>query len=705
MSKKFTSLLSLVMLSWSLMAQDIYVSPAGDDTNNDGSQDNPFATITRAITEVGEGNTVFILGDGTNNTYTYTIGQTINVNKSLTLSGVGQAVRITTSQNMTDLLAISASGITVEGLILDASGDNGTSAGNVIKITAIFNIGSTNINILQNTIINADVAGISIEGNNATVSDLTISNNFINSNATGLQVTIPLTGNSRIFENDLAGNQTIALRNNSGQLLNASPNWWGSFIPSLLIREISNLTTTAYSPWLAESNDADVSTDGFQADFSEIAVQKTKNNLDALTDAYNTLQSGGTINLFHPVVGVDNLHEDFIADKNVDVINFSSDRLSINSLSTTDNATLTLAGQFRTNNINLLSGQLIVGGSALELSNFDVNVNQQGGSFTGAIVNEPVTLPPGEDFSFLGAAVSAGSEELTNLSIARKNNEVVTLDNSRSIEVIWDINVDQPTFSARTLTLTWDASLDGENNFEGGSEAYIWKSDDEGQTWNFYDTGEADVPGIDLRVLRVENVTDFSQWTVSDVNNPLPVELTAFNARLEEPHVQLNWETASEENADFFAIERSESGQEFTQIGTIRAAGNSDVPLQYSYLDEQAANRFGGTLFYRLRTVDFDGSYEYSDITSVFINDEGTPMISAFAREGQESMKLFTRSIEPGDYHLWVTDLSGRKLYEQKVQLGNNEEHRINIGNLPRSIYMIRCVGKQLVLATKFKVE
>lgn len=704
MSKNLTLFLLLICTSWHLSAQDIYVTPGGDDAN-DGTQSNPVATIKQALSLAASGSTIFVMGDGTNNVYSYVESPPLSINTPVTITGLGEAVRVTTDQNATDMFVISSSDVTVEGLILDGlnTGTN-ESVANIIRIN-LSNVSLSNISITQNQLINGTANGLSIESGlgNVNVNSLLVSNNFINNNDNGISLTGPVS-NSQITENDLSGNSSFALENTSGTTVMAMFNWWGGFLSSQVVAEVSNLLNTVYSPWLANGSDADPSADGFQTNFSGLAAQKTNNNADALTDAYNALANAGTINLFSPVSGVNNSYESVVADKSVQVLNFGTNRISLNGITTTNNASLTLVGDFKTNSIDLQSGELVLS-SPLVLTDTDAGYSETGGSYQGAIVNEPVTLPAGDAFSFLGASISSGPEPLTGLTLARINNTTVTFGNSRSIEVVWDINVNQETFSPRTLTFTWDKSLDGINNFENGSEAFVWKSENDGQSWDFYTTAQAEVPGIDLRVLRVNDVTSFSQWTISDVNNPLPVELTSFTASLLESHVQLNWETASEENADFFAVERSEDGKEYKQVGTLKAAGNSDAPLQYRYIDEQAAKRFSGSLFYRLRTVDFDGSYEYSDIISIVLSDDGAPLISAFVQEGRENMKLFTRSIEPGTYHMWITDLSGRKIYEQDVELDNNREHRINIGTLPRSVYMIRCVGKQIVLATKFKVE
>lgn len=719
MSKKLTSLFSLLLISFSLMAQDIYVSPTGDDINNDGSQLSPFATIAKALAEVGAGNTVFILGDGTQDVYTYTITPPLTIDKSLTLSGVGQAVRITTSLNATDLLTVSASNVTVEGLVLDAAGDNGTSTGNVLRVSVPFQ-GISNINITQNTITNGSVAGITIAGS-PTLNDLFISNNFINDNAVGIEVDASIGANSRIFENDLSGNQTIALRNDSGQPVNASLNWWGAeAYASVTLSKTGNVDI---NPWFRSGANIDVrpDLDGFQSLYSPLGIKKLNANTNVLEEAAQSVAPGGSIFIYY-TDAADRVYNTLSVSKAFTIEGFPNPSFPDTNIPAirgivTNGGALTVKGRIKVlgnpaddnyairlndGNIDASEGRVSVDMSSL--------VDYTGGEYNGSLSISPTAVAADEPYiaPALGVVIQSGPEPLGEVSVTRTTgpNGITTFGDDqqyKSIAVRWAIEVEnQPSTQGRDIRLEWTSDYD---NGIDVSDAFVWRKENESTPWELVATNKIGITSTNLRVIDVDNVTQFSSWTVSDVNNPLPVELTAFNARLEEPHVQLSWETASEENADFFAIERSESGQEFTQIGTIKAAGNSDVPLQYSYLDEQVANRFGGTLFYRLRTVDFDGSYEYSDITSVFINDEGTPMISAFAREGQESMKLFTRSIEPGDYHLWVTDLSGRKLYEQEVQLANNEEHRINIGNLPRSIYMIRCVGKQIVLATKFKVE
>lgn len=89
----------------------------------------------------------------------------------------------------------------------------------------------------------------------------------------------------------------------------------------------------------------------------------------------------------------------------------------------------------------------------------------------------------------------------------------------------------------------------------------------------------------------------------------IPVELVSFNATLSQNKVLLNWMTATELNSSHFIIERKSKIENWNTIGTIRAAGNSTNPINYSFTDENITN---STYYYRLKQVDYDGSFTYS---------------------------------------------------------------------------------------------
>lgn len=105
-----------------------------------------------------------------------------------------------------------------------------------------------------------------------------------------------------------------------------------------------------------------------------------------------------------------------------------------------------------------------------------------------------------------------------------------------------------------------------------------------------------------------------SNFTIAD--NPIPVELVSFSAEVHKTDVLLKWETATELNNSGFEIERSIDKEVFSVVGFIKGAGNSTEPINYSYLDKSLEP---GLYYYRLKQVDYNGEYEYSNFTEIVI--------------------------------------------------------------------------------------
>lgn len=96
----------------------------------------------------------------------------------------------------------------------------------------------------------------------------------------------------------------------------------------------------------------------------------------------------------------------------------------------------------------------------------------------------------------------------------------------------------------------------------------------------------------------------------------LPVELSSFTASVKYTAVQLSWKTTSEINTASFQVQRKSESAEWTKIGEVIAAGNSNSPKDYSFSDKNLAS---GKYQYRLKMIDADGSYQYSNIVEAEI--------------------------------------------------------------------------------------
>ncbi len=107
---------------------------------------------------------------------------------------------------------------------------------------------------------------------------------------------------------------------------------------------------------------------------------------------------------------------------------------------------------------------------------------------------------------------------------------------------------------------------------------------------------------------------DFTlEIALGSTTESLPVELTSFVGTAKGSNVELVWKTASERNNDRFEIERSRDNVNFSKIGFVRGSGTTTEAKEYRFVDEGVS----GTLYYRLKQVDFDGAFAYSPVVEV----------------------------------------------------------------------------------------
>lgn len=105
-------------------------------------------------------------------------------------------------------------------------------------------------------------------------------------------------------------------------------------------------------------------------------------------------------------------------------------------------------------------------------------------------------------------------------------------------------------------------------------------------------------------------------WLIK-LNLFIPVELISFSANKIDNKVVLNWSTATEKNNKGFFIERKKAEEEFIQIAFVQGKGTSLTQHNYSFIDDNMINE---KLKYRLKQIDYDGSFSYSNIIEVDIN-------------------------------------------------------------------------------------
>ncbi len=172
-----------------------------------------------------------------------------------------------------------------------------------------------------------------------------------------------------------------------------------------------------------------------------------------------------------------------------------------------------------------------------------------------------------------------------------------------------------------------------------GTETGVYQTTNGGTNWVNTTTGMPNYAPVDelVRQTGTNKLFAFTHGrSAFQTTTPLPVELENFTADVNKDNVILNWETATEVNNSGFEIQRSPSpalpkgkGEElplpleggqgvgWVKVGFVQGAGNSTTTRKYSFVD---VNPSGGTYFsYRIKQIDFNGSYKYSNVINVKI--------------------------------------------------------------------------------------
>ena len=109
----------------------------------------------------------------------------------------------------------------------------------------------------------------------------------------------------------------------------------------------------------------------------------------------------------------------------------------------------------------------------------------------------------------------------------------------------------------------------------------------------------------------------------SYVEFQIPVELVSFTSSQEDKKVILNWRTATETNNSHFEVERKFKNNEWEKIAVVSGSGTITEYRDYYYEDDYSSLPYNGPVLYRLKQVDYNGDYKYSEILNVEV--EFTP--------------------------------------------------------------------------------
>lgn len=186
--------------------------------------------------------------------------------------------------------------------------------------------------------------------------------------------------------------------------------------------------------------------------------------------------------------------------------------------------------------------------------------------------------------------------------------------------------------------------------------------------------------GCNLVTIEIQGPGISQRFVSAPANIILPVKLVSFTAAREQDIVKLNWATATEENNEYFTIERSVNGNEWTAIKTIKGAGNSASLINYETVD---ASPLPGTSYYRLRQTDIDGRSTYSDVRTIE-SSSSNGKISLYPVPNTGNTINLTGISNINEHELSVLSTTGALLFRTKLS-----RNSVELPSLKAGLYIV----------------
>lgn len=238
------------------------------------------------------------------------------------------------------------------------------------------------------------------------------------------------------------------------------------------------------------------------------------------------------------------------------------------------------------------------------------------------------------------------------------------------------------------------------NSDEGlyiGNQAGVWYRDNSIGGWVHFSNG---LPVVDVRELEIYQDANPANsrlmaatygrglWN-SDlyVTSVLPVTLSAFGARCEGAVVVLDWETQTERNNDYFAVERSSDAKVWQTVATVKGAGNATEQQVYQAKDHRPLS---GAAYYRLRQTDFDGQTALSNVLSLSCEGLPAPKVKVYPNPttGEVQIQGYGQAAR-----LRIYNATGQLVH---TLMPADDADALYIGFLPKGVYVFEFSSEKM---------
>jgi len=209
------------------------------------------------------------------------------------------------------------------------------------------------------------------------------------------------------------------------------------------------------------------------------------------------------------------------------------------------------------------------------------------------------------------------------------------------------------------VTGSMNFSPGGQDEYSGGGDLFAGSI-----------SGNPDADAVDNPISQLE--TDYPEifdFIESGGESPLPVVLVYFTGEVSGDEIGLSWATSFEEKFDYFIVEKSKEGMDFSEIGPIPSLQETESPYkEYGFTDNRP---YSGLNYYRLKAVDLDGTYEYHKVIAVHF--EKDLYESNFYPNPSEGSVITIVNPNRKATKAWILDSRGQQIFECLLKPFENE--------------------------------
>lgn len=339
-------------------------------------------------------------------------------------------------------------------------------------------------------------------------------------------------------------------------------------------------------------------------------------------------------------------------------------------------------------NLLMSANRLNTGANTLTLASTATITGEADGKYVvGNLSTTRDLTTSGSDFGGIGIAIGLGPlgpQDLGSTTVVRTSGPAgeVMVNDHTGINRRWEVLPTQQPTAPINVTLAWIAEDD---NGKDLTTARVWQSNEAGKY--------ADVSGTNQDATShtiTTTVNSLSTLTVSDQNNPLPVELISFAVTKAGQAAVLAWQTASEINNLGFAVEISADAKHFREVGFVKSKDANAKNIQ-SYEFRHRVSSVG-TVYYRLKQTDWNGTTKYYGPKAIRF-DQATANIVAYPNpmtSANQTVMVALSGVTNEKVLVTVTDNLGKTVHRRTELIGQiAKELPVDLKGQPAGIYLI----------------